>query len=1015
MKYFIYLFLSLLLGLDLYASTLDKKQVINIGVLSFRPISENQKIWLPLREELHKYAPQFDFNITSYPQNQLVKKIAQGKFDFAVVHPGAYVELETEYGVSNIASLVRQTKDGKYHLKNYGGVIAVLSSNKDIHSLKDVIGKTIATTHKEGFAVMLVQRELFHNAGVDITKECNILYTGQPMDKVVESLREHKADVGFFRTGYIEELIARGKIKPGELRIIHKIVNDNYPYAHSTPLYPEWAVLATSKPKAKTVKAVTAALYQIHSGTSLAYHEFSMPLSYKSTRELMQKYHVFPFEQTRMSIKEVIQTYFYEIIGLLLFLAFGGVVMAVIYRYQMLHIEKQSEQIKLILSNASDGIHVHDPDGNLLMFSDSFANMLGYTREELSKLSLYDWDHYFDHNEIKTMIKKVMDAPRIFETKHTRKDGTIFDVEIFSKGIVIDDQNYIYASARDISERKNNEIRLLQHKIIFDNIAEGVYAVDRFNMCTFINDVALDLLGLKEEDILGKNPHNVFHSKYSDGNVYENEKCPVQTAVISGIPKNIEEEFVRKDGSLLPVFITVAPIIKDDVFIGSVVTFADISKQKADQKKLMMEREKFGYLAHHDSLTNLPNRLSLIEHLESQCSRQNRFAFMFFDMDGFKEINDSYGHQFGDKLLIEIAGVLKKVFPPEAFIVRTGGDEFVVVIECQNDDDIINIYMNDLIDILNHSFKIDAIEVYITASVGIAIYPDDAKTTKELMQNADAAMYNAKKMGKNTFSFYNVSLTQNALHKTTVATNLKKALFNRDLMLFFQPQIDPYSQKIIGVEALLRWFLEDEAVSPAIFIPIAEEMGLILEIGEFVLKESFTAAKELSDKKLLSGRLSVNVSVRQLVHPNFLSSLEEILKETRCDPSSIELEITESSILENPSGMVVLLNKLKKIGFHISIDDFGTGYSSMAYLKNLPIDKLKIDQSFIRDIKKEPKNQTIVKTMIALAKGLDMKVLAEGVETQEELEFLKDNGIDSIQGYYYHKPMPLGDFEKALQ
>lgn len=485
MKYILYL---LLLVFNLQAS-LRNSSIVDIGVLSFRPVPENQKIWLPLGDKLHKYAPQYDFNITSYPQDELVKMIEQGIFDFAVVHPGVYVELETKQGVTNIASLVRQTKGEKFSLKTYGGVIATLASNKNINTLKDAVGKTIATTHSDGFAVMLLQREVFHDAGIDITKECKIIETNQPMKKVLQSLKNHKADIGFFRTGYIEELIEDGELQPDELKIINKI-DDDYPYVHSTPLYPEWAVLATKKPNEKTVKAVTTALYQIHSKTNLDVHEFSIPLSYKSTRELMQKYHVYPFEKTPMSFKEIIDTYMFEFALILLFLAFGGIIIAIIYRHQMLRISKQAKQIATILATASDGIHVTDVDGNLFLFSDSFASMLGYSRKEISKLTVYDWDKNFHPAKIKKMILNIKNKQLKFETNHTKKDGTVFDVEIFARKIKIDNKTYIYASSRDITQRKKDEIKLLQHKTIFDSIAECVYAVDIHNKCNYINNSA---------------------------------------------------------------------------------------------------------------------------------------------------------------------------------------------------------------------------------------------------------------------------------------------------------------------------------------------------------------------------------------------------------------------------------------------------------------------------------------------------------------------------------------------
>jgi diguanylate cyclase (GGDEF)-like protein len=390
------------------------------------------------------------------------------------------------------------------------------------------------------------------------------------------------------------------------------------------------------------------------------------------------------------------------------------------------------------------------------------------------------------------------------------------------------------------------------------------------------------------------------------------------------------------------------------------------------------------------------------------------FALIFLDLDGFKEINDSYGHRFGDELLILVTQLLTSIFPQDTFIARTGGDEFVMLLSCEKDKNEIHRIMQHLIDTLNHPFHIDDIDIYITASIGIAMYPSDAENTEELLQKSDAAMYNAKKMGKNTYSFYHSQFTENALQRTTLSTQLKKALQNNELKLYFQPQVDAHTNNIIGAEVLLRWPTPEGMISPSIFIPIAEESGLILEVGEFVLKEGCQIAAKWSKEGLLHGRIAINVSARQLSHIDFITTLDRIIHETQCDPKRIELEITETSILENPNKMISLLSLIKSKGFNISIDDFGTGYSSLSYLKNLPIDKLKIDQSFVRNVTHEPKNQTIVKTIIALSQGLNMSVLAEGVETKDEFEFLQQHGVDSIQGFYYYKPMPPEELEALL-
>lgn len=432
-----------------------------------------------------------------------------------------------------------------------------------------------------------------------------------------------------------------------------------------------------------------------------------------------------------------------------------------------------------------------------------------------------------------------------------------------------------------------------------------------------------------------------------------------------------------------------------------------IAEQITYQKAILASKERFDRLAHHDPLTDLPNQLSLIEMMNAKILDNNSipFSLLFLDLDEFQQVNDSYGHRFGDNLLIEVAHLLQSIFPPNTYIARTGGDEFLVITPCHDNDPTLRTKLRQLMNGLNRSFHIDDIDVYTSASIGIAQYPKDAKTTESLFQCADAAMYKAKKMGKNTFYFYSIDLIENALQRTTMTANLKKALENNELKLFYQPQVDPYSEKIIAYEALLRWETPEGFIPPSTFIPICEESGLILDIGKFVLIEGCKTALQWKKLGILDGLIAINVSARQLIHPDFTATLDKIIAQTQCPPSLIELEITESSILENPEKMIALLKTIKEKGFKLSIDDFGTGYSSLSYLKHLPIDKLKIDISFIRNITHEPKNQTIVKAIIALAKGLGMEVLAEGVESRDELEFLRENGIDLVQGFYYYKPM----------
>lgn len=564
-----------------------------------------------------------------------------------------------------------------------------------------------------------------------------------------------------------------------------------------------------------------------------------------------------------------------------------------------------------------------------------------------------------------------------------------------------------------IEEQKNAQQQLIQKdtllKTIINSSPDAIFVKDLEGKYILFNEGASNIVGVLADRVIGNTDDHLFTPK--DAVMIREMDRKI---IANGIVSNHEETVTISSGETKVFWVTKGPIqIEEETPFGIFGISRDITEAKKYEQSLLNAKERLDLLAHHDPLTNLPNRLSLIETLSLKTAEINQtpFSLLFLDLDEFQQINDSYGHRFGDNLLIEVAHLLQSIFPPNTYIARTGGDEFLVITPCHDNDPALRTKLIHLIDGLNHPFNIDNIDVYTSASIGIAQYPQDATSTENLLQCADAAMYKAKRMGKNTFYFYSVDLIENALQRTTMTGSLRKVLENGDLKLVYQPQVDVKTERIIGYEALLRWETPDGFIPPSTFIPICEESGLILDIGKFVLMEGCQTALKWKKSGIINGLIAINVSARQLTHPDFISTLDHIINETQCPPSCIELEITESSILENPEKMISLLRTIKEKGFKLSIDDFGTGYSSLSYLKHLPIDKLKIDISFIRNITQEPKNQTIVKTIIALAKGLGMEVLAEGVESTEELEFLRENGVDSVQGFYYYKPISIEAIE----
>ena len=637
-----------------------------------------------------------------------------------------------------------------------------------------------------------------------------------------------------------------------------------------------------------------------------------------------------------------------------------------------------------------------------IILSDSVVLILSGNTNEITTLQMYKGWFFVC---ITTVILFLL-SYRFFYAIHSQYEESLEQIKKYNKTKETLKQTEEIVKASEIELLKNDKIL----KTIINNSPDAIFAKDLNGKYIVFNEGASKMMHMNAQNILGNDDDAIF-APQDAAKIKEEDKI-----VLDSLQTNTKEEFaVSKDGAERTFLTTKGPLLdRDNKAFGVFGISRDISAQKKYESYLLESKEKFYKLSHLDVVTCLPNRLNITEVLIAKCSESLPFCLIFIDLDNFGAINDSYGHRFGDKLLFEISKVLKEVFDSTAFIARMGGDEFGIILNSSDKEEITSI-MRKLLDKFSNPFTIDFIDVYITASSGICIFPNNAKTMEELYQEADAAMYNAKKSGKNRFSFYHSQFKKDALSYTQIVTNLKQAIKNDELELHFQSQNSALSGEIIGVEALLRWKRQDKMIPPSTFIPLAEKSGLIIDIGNFVLKNGFETAKRWHDLGILKGRVAINISARQLIHLDFIKTLKTMLEESRCEAVWIELEITESSILENPKLTINLLLQLKALGFYLSMDDFGTGYSSLSYLKNLPIDKLKIDRSFISDIQNEPKNQTIVKTIIFLAKELGIYVLAEGAETQEEVDFLLENKIDSIQGYYYSEPIPLNDIEKVLQ
>ncbi|XOQ17989.1 MAG: Diguanylate cyclase (GGDEF) domain-containing protein [Sporanaerobacter sp.] len=444
------------------------------------------------------------------------------------------------------------------------------------------------------------------------------------------------------------------------------------------------------------------------------------------------------------------------------------------------------------------------------------------------------------------------------------------------------------------------------------------------------------------------------------------------------------------------------------------------SELEEANKNLISHQEQIYRLAYYDAITDLPNRLYLakkfsdiVEEIEK---KGNRLAVLYFDIDRFKDINDTLGHDTGDHILNLVGKRIENIIKDGDILARFGGDEFLILMKNIEDENEVVEFAKQVLDKMSEPFLLSRYKHFLTASVGVSIYPEGGKDFTTLVKNADMAMYRAKKSGGNNLYIYNKELSDIEINKVKTISQLRRAVERNEFELYYQPKIDINSGEVQGMEALIRWNSPDKGlIGPNHFIPIAEEMGLILPIGEWVLREACRQNKAWMDKGYKPIRVSVNISGVQFQQKDFVDIVENILESTGLESQYLELEITESIAMTDIKYTIEVLKKMKSLGVYISIDDFGTGYSSFSYLKEMSVDELKIDRTFIMDVNTNTKNMSIVKAIIHLAHELNLQVTAEGAETIEHIQFLKENNCDKVQGYFYSKPVSSKGFEKFLK
>ncbi|MCG8426392.1 MAG: PAS domain S-box protein, partial [Chromatiales bacterium] len=668
---------------------------------------------------------------------------------------------------------------------------------------------------------------------------------------------------------------------------------------------------------------------------------------------------------------------------------------------------RQSDKVmQTAFNHAVNGMTMTNTDGSFFRVNPAFCSMLGYSEEELLTLSVADITHPDDLESSMKGIRRMLsgEIPSLYlEKRFLRKDGDIVWGAV-NAAVIRDEQkrpiNSI-AQIEDITERRKAAETIEKLSRAVEHSGNSVMITDTDGVIEYVNPQFIRVTGYNIDEAIGKTPA-LMKSGHNHDDIY----AKLWSTIQSGSEWRGELLNRNKDGSLYWTLLSISPIKND---LGEITHFIGVSE---DITALKEAHAKAEHLSLYDSLTELANRRLFIDRLqqvvESSKRDNHQTAVMYLDLDRFKNINDALGHDAGDRVLKTVAQRLLGCVRHQDTVARLGGDEFAILIPHIDGIHGARSIARKIINVLSRSMEMPDFQGAITTSIGITLAPDNATEPEELMKNADLALYSAKAKGRNNFQFFTEQMNAEVSRRLTVEHELLAAMEQDHLQLYYQPVVCLEDNHIVGVEALLRWNHPDKGLLyPDSFIQIAEETGLINRLGEWVITTACRDLQYMAAEAFQIDWVSINISARQFQHPDFLNRTQKILSQFCSSPDRFKLELTESALMENTHHAIKSLNRLKDMGIGLSIDDFGTGYSSLAYLKRFPVDTLKVDRSFVMDIPADSNDMEITAAIIAMANKLNLNVIAEGIETEQQLEFLRTNDCCLGQGYLFGKPMPL--------
>jgi len=663
-----------------------------------------------------------------------------------------------------------------------------------------------------------------------------------------------------------------------------------------------------------------------------------------------------------------------------------------------------------IFDQASDGILLVNPvSGALTNFNTSAHTFLGYTSAEFQGLQFSDLERPEDGGT--TLLGRQLEAAArwSYETRFSTRSGELRHVLVNANIIDINGERQVLAFVRDISERKRTELSLTMFSGALDQSGSAVVITDRRDRIEYVNRRLCEMTGYEANDVLG-HPAKILRSPETP----ESLIAEIRDAGKQGHEWRGELLNRRKSGERYWALVSIAPVKNER---GEVTHFVAVGDDVTEIKETQFQMER---LAFYDTLTGLANRQLFRERLEQALRVADRThrpsALLYLDLDRFKRVNDTLGHDAGDGLLNAIGERLGKCVRKEDSVARLGGDEFTVLLAEVDGPSGAAVVARKILDALSESVRVASQEVFVSASVGITMIPQDGMDPAVLLKNADLAMYRAKDQGRNNYQFFRKEMNDEAAERLTLENDLRRAMYRDELELHYQPVTAEAGGGVVALEALLRWHHPQRGmVGPEVFISVAEESGLLVPMGQWVLRKACSEVKALQDAGYDDLGVCVNLSARQFRDPNLVGSVQATLTGTGLEARYLHLEITEPMLMDNLEDAIATVWQLKELGAAVSIDDFGAGYSSLRYLKRLPVDRLKVDRTFVSDIPWDEDAKAITAAVIAMAHKLQLSVVAEGVETQAQLEFLKDNHCDFFQGHLFSPPLPVEEVRTYLR